>query len=68
MNTKLVISLILAGLAVLFIIQNVTVVEIRFMFWTLSMSRALLIFFLLAIGVVIGWSAHSFSISRRETE
>jgi putative membrane protein len=68
MNAKLVISLILAGLAVLFIIQNVTVVDIRFLFWTLSMSRALLMFFLLAIGVVIGWSLHSLSVSRRETE
>ena len=66
MNTKLVISLILAGLGVLFIIQNVTVVEIRFLFWTLSMSRALLMFFLMAIGIVIGWSAHSFSASRRK--
>jgi uncharacterized integral membrane protein len=68
MNAKLVISLILAGLVVLFIIQNVTVVDIRFLFWTLSMSRALLMFFILAIGIVIGWTLHSLSASRRETE
>ncbi len=68
MNTKLVISLILAGLAVLFIIQNVTVVDIRFLFWTLSMSRALLMFFLLAIGVVIGWSLHSLSAAHRKLD
>jgi putative membrane protein len=68
MNAKLVISLILAGLAVLFIIQNVTVVDIRFLFWTLSMSRALLMFFILAIGIVIGWTLHSLSISRRAIE
>jgi len=65
MNAKLVISLVLAGLAVLFIIQNVMVVDIRFLFWTLSMSRALLMFFILAIGIVIGWTLHSLSVSRR---
>ena len=66
MNTKLIPCLILTGLAVIFIIQNVTVIDIRFLFWTLSMSRALLMFFVLAIGVVIGWSLHSLSVSRRE--
>ncbi|MBN2538651.1 MAG: LapA family protein [Deltaproteobacteria bacterium] len=68
MNTKLVISLILAGLAVLFIIQNVTVVEIRFLFWTLSMSRALLMFFILAIGIIIGWTLHSMSAAHRKSD
>ena len=66
MNAKLIICLILAGLVVIFIIQNVTVIDIRFLFWTLSMSRALLMFFILAIGMIIGWSLHSLSVSRRE--
>jgi uncharacterized integral membrane protein len=66
MNAKLISCLALAGLVVIFIIQNVTVIDIRFLFWTLSMSRALLMFFVLAIGVVIGWSLHSLSVSRRE--
>ena len=58
MNAKLITILILAGLAVLFIIQNVTVVEITFLFWSIQMSRALMMFLLLAIGVVIGWFLH----------
>ena len=66
MNAKLISCLVLTGLAVIFIIQNVTVIDIRFLFWTLSMSRALLMFFVLAIGVVIGWSLHSLSVSQRE--
>lgn len=60
MNYKLVFILILTGLAVLFIIQNVTVVEIRFLFWSIEMSRALLMFLLMAIGIVIGWFSHSY--------
>jgi len=68
MNAKLVVCLILAGLVVLFIVQNVTVIEVRFLFWTLSMSRALLMFFILAIGIIVGWFLHSLSASRREIE
>ena len=66
MNFKLALGLILAGLAVLFIIQNVAVAEIRFLFWTLSMSRSLLMFFILAIGIVLGWLLHSYIMHRQE--
>ena len=67
-NAKLVFSLILAGLAVIFIVQNVTVVEVRFLFWTLPISRSLLIFFALAIGIIVGWTLRGVSASRREEE
>jgi len=59
MNLKLIIGLTLIGLVVLFVVQNATVVEIRLLLWTLSMSRALLIFFVLAVGVVVGWILRS---------
>lgn len=58
MNYKMITVLILSGLVVLFIVQNVTVVEIKFLFWSIQMSRSLLIFILLAIGFVIGWFMH----------
>jgi len=60
MGYKLAIILVLSGLTVLFIIQNVVVVEVRFLFWSLEMSRSLLMFFLIAIGMIIGWVLHSF--------
>jgi len=60
MNYRLILILTLAGLAVLFMIQNIAVVEIRFLFWSVQMSRALLMFFLVAIGIIIGWFLHSF--------
>jgi len=59
-NYKLLIILILAGLAVLFIVQNVVVVEIQFLIWSIQMSLSLLVFLLLAIGIIIGWSLHSY--------
>jgi putative membrane protein len=52
---KMILILILAILGVVFTAQNVTVVEIRFLFWRLELSRALLILFLLLVGFTSGW-------------
>ena len=60
MNYKLFIILAIAGLAVLFIVQNVAVVEIQFMFWSMTMSRSLLMFLMLATGIIIGWFLHAY--------
>jgi len=53
-------GVVLSGLAVVFIGQNVAVTELRFLFWTLSMSRALLMFLIFAIGIILGWLLHSY--------
>ena len=60
MNNKLIIALILVFVAVIFIVQNMVVVDLRFLFWKLSMSRALLFITLILIGMAIGWLGHSF--------
>ena len=60
MNVKLILIIILSGLSVLFIIQNVASTELQFLFWSMQMSRSLLIFVLLAIGIIIGWFLHSY--------
>ena len=60
MNFKLILSIVIAGMAVLFIIQNVTVVDMKFLFWTLSMSRALLMSLILSVGIILGWLLHSY--------
>ena len=67
MHFKLILSLILTGLVVLFVVQNVAVVEISFLIWSFAMSRALLVFFVLAAGILIGWLLHGyFSRHRRQ--
>ena len=68
MNFKLVMIFILASLAVIFITQNVAVVEVSFLFWSISMSRALLIFFLLVIGFTLGWFLHSYLSYRKSKD
>jgi len=45
----------LIGFVLIFVIQNTQVVEFRFLVWTISMSRALMLFGTLAIGFVAGW-------------
>jgi len=60
MRFYLILVLALAGVAVIFIIQNVAAVDVNFLLWTVSMSRALLIIFTLAIGFMLGWFVHSF--------
>jgi putative membrane protein len=60
MNFKIILIIILASLAVIFITQNVAVVDVSFLFWSISMSRALLIFFLLIFGFSLGWFLHSY--------
>lgn len=53
--SKTVIFVILAALILLFVIQNTQVVETRFLVWTISMSRSLLLLGTFIIGVVAGW-------------
>jgi uncharacterized integral membrane protein len=65
MNLKLALILILSSLAVVFIAQNVAVVEIGFLFWRATMSSALLIFFTLMIGFLLGWFLHSYLLYRK---
>ena len=52
-------------LMVVFAAQNAEVVTINFLFWEFSLSRAVLIFLLLAIGFIIGRIYTSLKHSRR---
>ena len=59
-HIKLTIGLVLVVLLLIFIVQNAVVVELHFLFWTLSMSRSLMILFVLFIGLVAGWFVGNF--------
>lgn len=64
-NRKVYFGLALLLVVVIFTLQNVRVVTIHFLFWEFAMSRALMIFFVLAIGVIIGWIAAGHHARRR---
>lgn len=55
MNIKVQIGLALLLLVGIFIMQNAKVADIQFLFWKISMSGSLMIFFVLTIGIVLGW-------------
>ena len=46
---------VLIGAVLVFVAQNTQVVDVNFFFWTLSMSRALILLITLAIGLISGW-------------
>jgi putative membrane protein len=56
----LILVILLAGFALLFTVQNVAAVDVTFLVWTISMSRALLILFTLSIGFLLGWFLHTY--------
>jgi putative membrane protein len=51
---KVALSFLLLILVVVFTLQNTQVTDLNFIFWHFSMSRALLIFIVLGIGIAIG--------------
>ena len=55
MKARLIFATVLLMLVAIFAIQNATIVEIRLLFWQVAIPRAVLIFLMLGIGIVIGW-------------
>jgi lipopolysaccharide assembly protein A len=66
MNLTIILMVIVACLVLVFTVQNVTAVTVSIFFWDISLSLALLIFFILAIGFIIGWFLHSFIAYRKD--
>jgi uncharacterized integral membrane protein len=60
MNFKIGLVAIFALIALIFLAQNYDVVTVKFLLWDLSMSRAVLLFFSLLIGFIIGWFLNSY--------
>jgi putative membrane protein len=47
-------GLVLLLLVLVFIVQNAAVVTVKFLFWDFTVSRALMVFFVLAAGIGVG--------------
>lgn len=68
MHVKLMLNFILIGIVLLFVIQNVALVNIRFFLWHLSLSGALLFILLFTFGTIFGWFFHSYALHRKEAQ
>lgn len=66
MNGKLLLTLLLSGIVIMFVIQNMAIVDIKFFIWTLSVSGALLFILLFTFGAVFGWLLHGYSTHRKK--
>jgi uncharacterized integral membrane protein len=47
--------IVLIAVVLIFVIQNTQVVEFRFLVWAFYVSRALMLFGTLAVGIIAGW-------------
>jgi uncharacterized integral membrane protein len=52
---KRLVLLIVAVPVLLFIVQNIQVTELRFLVWRIALPHALLLIFVFAAGILIGW-------------
>jgi putative membrane protein len=66
MKAKIIIIIILAGLAAIFIFQNAAMVELKFLFWTLPVSMTLTMFLIFSSGIITGWLLRG-TFSRRKS-
>lgn len=55
MKFKTVLIILFITLIVLFSVQNVEITEVKFLFWSLSISRVLVILGSFTIGVLVGF-------------
>ncbi len=59
MRPKLIAALVAALIVAIFAFQNTEVVELEFVVWKLSMSRALVVLGVFVLGVGAGWLGHA---------
>jgi len=66
MNSKILLVAAVACFALVFVAQNLDIISISFLFWEISMSRAVLMLFSLLAGFIIGWFLNSYLSYRSE--
>ena len=52
---RTIVFICLISAVFIFVFQNMQVVEVKFLLWSLTVSRALILFITLAIGLIVGY-------------
>lgn len=68
MKTKTIIILVLVALFLIILLQNTQVVEIRLLFWTISMSRIILLPLTLLVGCILGYIFCKIRTQKKDSE
>ena len=58
-HARTVLAIVLVAAVLVFVLQNTAVVEVDLLFWTVAMSRSLMLLSVLLIGVALGWIGHA---------
>lgn len=54
MKFKTIVGLLFAAIIIIFSLQNAEIIDVKFLFWKLSISRVLVILGSFAIGLLVG--------------
>jgi uncharacterized integral membrane protein len=65
---KFILGIVIGILVIIFMIQNVQVVEIKFLAWTVTISRALMALIVFIFGIFIGWVVRSIGYRKKRRE
>jgi uncharacterized integral membrane protein len=55
-------------LALIFIFQNMQTIDVTFLAWTITTSRAVILLIILAAGFIVGWAVGSIGRWRRRAK
>lgn len=59
MNVKMIVAIIFTFLMAIFVLQNMEVVQVDFLIWSLEASRVIIYLTVFLIGVLVGWVGKS---------
>jgi uncharacterized integral membrane protein len=62
---RFILGIIFGILAIIFIVQNIQTVDVTFLAWTITISRALMLIIILGIGFLLGWAVCGIGRRRR---
>ena len=65
---KIIFGIIVGVLLVIFIAQNLIMVDITFLVWTITINRGVMILIVLIFGIALGWIIKSFKKKKVKNE
>ena len=65
---RFILGIVFGILALIFVFQNMENTSVTFLAWTITTSRAVILFIILAVGFIVGWAVGSLGRWRRRAK